>query len=122
MKVHGNICFNRRVAFFVCMLVSALAVLICGQTVRADDTTYTGSTMYSVTIKSGYPKKNEYYSNDYSQTINYTSSSPVYSFIAEEPVFDGSGKPLDKRFNLVKLAFVPLVKYMLMNCPKFLLL
>lgn len=101
MKVHGNICFNRRVAFFVCMLVSALAVLICGQTVRADDTTYTGSTMYSVTIKSGYPKKNEYYSNDYSQTINYTSSSPVYSFIAEEPVFDGSGKPLDKRFNLV---------------------
>lgn len=25
----------------------------------------------------------------------------MYSFIAEEPVFDGSGKPLDKRFNLV---------------------
>lgn len=41
----------------MCMLVSALAVLICGQTVRADDTTYTGSTMYSVTIKSGYPKR-----------------------------------------------------------------
>lgn len=101
MKRYGNIRFTRRVVVALCLFVSALVVLICGQTVRADDTTYTGSTMYSVTIKSGYPKKNEYYSNDYSQTINYTSSSPVYSFIAEEPVSDGSGKPLDKRFNLV---------------------
>lgn len=101
MKRYGNIRFTRRVVVALCLFVSALVVLICGQTVRADDTTYTGSTMYSVTIKSGHPKKNEYYSNDYSQTINYTSSSPVYSFIAEEPVSDGSGKPLDKRFNLV---------------------
>ncbi len=101
MKRYGNIRFTRRVVVALCLFVSALAVLICGQTVRADDTTYTGSTMYSVTIKSDYPKKNEYYSNDYSQTINYTSSSPVYSYIAEEPVSDGSGKPLDKRFNLV---------------------
>lgn len=101
MKKYGNIRFNRRVVVALCLFVSALVVLVCGQTVRADDTTYTGSTMYSVIIKSGYPKKNEYYSNDYSQTINYTSSSPVYSFIAEEPVFDGSGKPLDKRFNLL---------------------
>ena len=101
MKKYGNIRFNRRVVVALCLFVSALVVLFCGQTVRADDTTYTGSTMYSVIIKSGYPKKNEYYSNDYSQTINYTSSSPVYSFIAEEPVSDGSGKPFDKRFNLV---------------------
>jgi hypothetical protein len=101
MKRYGNIRFTRRVVVALCLFVSALAVLICGQTVRADDTTYTGSTMYSVTIESGYPKKNEYYSNDYSQTINYTSSSPVYSFIAEEPLSDGSGKLLDKRFNLV---------------------
>lgn len=101
MKKYGNIRFNRRVVVALCLFVSALVVLVCGQTVRADDTTYTGSTMYSVIIKSGYPKKNEYYSNDYSQTINYTSSSPVYSFIAEEPVSDGSGKPFDKRFNLV---------------------
>lgn len=101
MKRYGNIRFNRRVVVALCLFVSALAVLICGQTVRADDTAYTGSTMYSVTIKSGYPKKNEYYSNDYSQTINYTSSSPVYSFIAEEPGSDGSGKPIDKSFNLV---------------------
>lgn len=101
MKKYGNICFNRRVVVALCLFVSALVVLICGQTVKADDTTYTGSTMYSVIIKSGHPKKNEYYSDDYSQTINYTSSSPVYSFIAEEPVFDGSGKPIDKRFNLV---------------------
>lgn len=101
MKKYGNIRFNRRVVVALCLFVSALVVLFCGQTVRADDTTYTGSTMYSVIIKSGYPKKNEYYSNDYSQTINYTSSSPVYSFIAEEPVYDGSGKPFDKRFNLV---------------------
>lgn len=101
MKKYGNIRFNRRVVVALCLFVSALVVLVCGQTVRADDTTYTGSTMYSVIIKSGYPKKNEYYSNDYSQTINYTSSSPVYSFIAEEPVSDVSGKPFDKRFNLV---------------------
>lgn len=85
----------------MCLFFVAVSVLMPAQAVRADDTTYTGSTMYSVTIKSGYPKKNEYYSNDYSQTINYTSSSPVYSYIAEEPVSDGSGKPLDKRFNLV---------------------
>ena len=101
MKKYGNLLINRRVAAFVCMLVLAFFVVISWQTVKADDTTYTGSTMYSVTIKSGYPKKNEYYSNDYSQTIHYTSSSPVYSYIAEEPVNDGSGKLFDKRFNLV---------------------
>ena len=59
MKRDGNIRFTRRVVVALCLFVSALAVLICGQTVRADDTTYTGSTMYSVTIKSDYPKKNE---------------------------------------------------------------
>lgn len=101
MKKYGNIRFTRRVVVTLCLLVVAVFVLMPARVVMADDTTYTGSTMYSVSIKSGYPKKNEYYSNDYSQTINYTSSSPVYSFIAEEPVFDGSGKPLDKRFNLV---------------------
>lgn len=101
MERYGNIRFTRRVVVTLCLLVVAVSVLMPAQAVRADDTTYTGSTMYSVIIKSGYPKKNEYYSNDYSQTINYTSSSPVYSFIAEEPFSDGSGKPLDKRFNLV---------------------
>lgn len=101
MKRYGNIRFTRRMVSIVCLFFVAVSVLMPAQAVRADDTTYTGSTMYSVTIESGYPKKNEYYYNDYSQTINYTSSSPVYSYIAEEPVFDGSGKPLDKRFNLV---------------------
>ena len=51
MKKYGNIRFNRRVVVALCLFVSALVVLICGQTVRADDTTYTGSTMYSVIIK-----------------------------------------------------------------------
>lgn len=101
MERYGNIRFTRRMVSIMCLFFVAVSVLMPAQAVRADDTTYTGSTMYSVTIKSGYPKKNEYYSNDYSQTINYTSSSPVYSYIAEEPVSDGSGKPLDKRFNLV---------------------
>lgn len=101
MERYGNIRFTRRMVSIMCLFFVAVSVLMPAQAVRADDTTYTGSTMYSVTIKSGYPKKNEYYSDDYSQTINYTSSSPVYSYIAEEPVFDGSGKPLDKRFNLV---------------------
>lgn len=54
---YGNILINRRVVVALCLFVSSLAVLICGQTVRADDTTYTGSTMYSVTIKTGYPKR-----------------------------------------------------------------
>lgn len=99
MKRYGNIRFTRRVVVALCLFVSALAVLICGQTVRADDTTYTGSTMYSVTLEEG--KSGEYTTQTLTQTINYTSSSPVYSFIAEEPVFDGSGNRLDKRFTLI---------------------
>lgn len=99
MKKYGNICFIRRMAALVCMLVVSLLTLMSSQTVRADDTTtYIGSTMYSVTIKEG--KRNEYTSQTLTQTINYTSASPVYSFIAEEPVFDGFGKPLDKKFTL----------------------
>ena len=99
MKKYGNIFIVRRVAAFVCMLVVSLLTLMPSQTVRADDTTtYIGSTMYSVTIKEG--KRNEYTSQTLTQTINYTSASPVYSFIAEEPVIDGSGKPLDKKFTL----------------------
>lgn len=86
MKRYGNIRFTRRVVVIVCLFVSALAVLICGQTVRADDTTYTGSAMYSVNITEGYPKKQEFYDSVKSKTIQYTSASPVYSFVDETPI------------------------------------
>lgn len=99
MKKYGNIRFNRRVVVALCLFVSALAVLICGQTVRADDTTYTGSTMYSVDFVSGYSHKG-FTTEKLSTTINYTCASPVYSFIAEEPVVDGQGNLVPKQFNL----------------------
>lgn len=86
MKRYGNIRFTRRMVVALCLFVSALAVLICGQTVRADDTTYTGSAMYSVNITEGYPKKQEFYDSVKSKTIQYTSASPVYSFVDETPI------------------------------------
>lgn len=101
MKRYGNIRFTRRVVFALCLFVSSLAVLICGQTVRADDTTYTGSTMYSVDIVSGYPHKGKFTTEKLSTTINYTCASPVYSFIAEEPVVDGQGNLVPKHFTLI---------------------
>ena len=100
MKRYGNIRFTRRVVVALCLFVSALAVLICGQTVRADDTTYTGSTMYSVDIVSGYQHNGKLTTEKLSTTINYTCASPVYSFIAEEPVVDGQGNLVPKQFIL----------------------
>lgn len=101
MKIYGNIRFTRRVVVALCLFVSALAVLICGQTVRADDTTYTGSTMYSVDFVSGYSHNGKFTTEKLSTTINYTCASPVYSFIAEEPVVDGQGNLVPKQFNLI---------------------
>lgn len=100
MKKYGNILINRRVAAFVCMLVLAFFVLISWQTVKADDIQYTGSASWSYKIKSGYPKKQEYYFNDYSGTIKYTSSSPVYSYFVEIPVINSSGQSILKAYNI----------------------
>ena len=100
MKKYGNILINRRVAAFVCMLVLAFFVVISWQTVKADDTQYTGSASWSYKIKSGYPKKQEYYFNNYSGTIKYTSSSPVYSYFVEIPVINSSGQSISKAFNI----------------------
>ena len=92
MKKYGNFLFNRRMVAFVCMLFVALSVLMPAQAVRADDTIHTGTAMYTLTLKTGYPKKQEYYSNDYTKTINYTSGSPVYSYIDETRLSSASGK------------------------------
>ena len=100
MKKYGNLFIGRRVAAFVCMLVLAFFVVISWQTVKADDTQYTGSASWSYKIKSGYPKKQEYYFNDYSGTIKYTSSSPVYSYFVEIPVINSSGQSISKAFNI----------------------
>lgn len=101
MKIYGNIRFNWRVALALCLLVCSVISLITNISVRADDTTtYTGTTMYSVDYVSGYEDKG-LTTETLSTTINYTSSSPVYSFIAEEPVVDGQGNVLPKQFNLI---------------------
>lgn len=100
MKIYGNIRFNRRVVTLVCMLVLAIFVVMSRQIVKADDIQYTGSASLSCKIKSGYPKKQEYYFTDYSNTIKYTSSSPVYSYFAEVPQSYSSGQPISKAFNL----------------------
>lgn len=101
MKIYGNIRFNWRVALALCLLVCSVISLITNISVRADDTTtYTGTTMYSVDYVSGYEDKG-LTTETLSTTINYTSSSPVYSFISEEPVVDGQGNVLPKQFNLI---------------------
>lgn len=86
MKKYGNILINWRVVTLVFLLILAFFVVMSRQTVKADDTTYTGSAMYSVNITEGYPKKQEFYDSVKSKTIQYTSASPVYSFIDETPM------------------------------------
>lgn len=92
MKKYGNILIARRIVPFVCMLFVAVSVLMPAQAVRADDTIHTGTAMYTFTIKTGYPKKQEYYFHDYPKTINYSSGSPVYSYIVEVPLSSSNGK------------------------------
>ena len=97
---YGNISFNWRACLVVCLLICSLVSLVTSISVHADDTTtYTGSTMYSVDITSGYEDKG-LTTETYSTTINYTSASPVYSYIAEEPVHDGQGNIKPKQFTL----------------------
>lgn len=85
MERYGNIRFNRRVASVVFVFAFSLLFLMPLQIVKATGTQYTGTASLSCKIVSGYPKKHEFYTNDYSDTIEYTSSSPVYSYFAEIP-------------------------------------
>ncbi len=105
MKRYGNILINWRVVTLVFMLILAFFVVMSRQTVKADDIQYTGSDSLSYKIKSGYPKKQEYYFKDYSCTIKYTSSSPVYSYFVEIPMSDSSGQLVSKAF-LINVGFV----------------
>lgn len=105
MKKYGNICFNRRVVSIVCLLLVALSVLMPMQAIKADDIQCTGSASLSYKIKSGYPKKQKYYFNDYSRTIKYTSSSPVYSYFVEIPMSSSSGQLISKAF-IINAGFV----------------
>lgn len=100
---YGNFYINRRVASIVFLLIVSITIIMSPLAVRADDiptTTYTGTTMYSVGYVHGYEDEG-LTSETLSTTINYTSASPVYSFIAEEPVIDGQGNILPKRFTLI---------------------
>lgn len=99
MKRYGNFRFIGRVASVVFVFALSLFFLMPLQIVKASVNQYSGSASFSCKIKSGYPKKEEYYFTDYSCTIKYTSSCPVYSYFAEVPQSDSSG-PLPKTFNL----------------------
>lgn len=78
MKVHGNICFTRRMVSFVCMLVVSLLTLMPYQAVRADAQTYAKVISIDFTKDSGDNK----YDGDYSasMTCSVQSDYPVYSF------------------------------------------
>lgn len=99
MKRYGNFRFIGRVASVVFVFALSLFFLMPLQIVKASVNQYSGSASFSCKIKSGYPKKEEYYFNDYSCTIKYISSCPVYSYLAEVPQSTSSG-PLPKTFNL----------------------
>lgn len=105
MKKYGNILINWRVVTLVFMLILAFFVVMSRQIVKADDIQYTGSASLSYKIKSGYPKKQEYYFRDYSSTIKYTSSSPVYSYFVEIPMSSSSGQLISKAF-IINAGFV----------------
>lgn len=78
MKVHGNICFTRRMVSFVCMLVVSLLTLMPYQAVRADAQTYAKVISIDFTKDSGDNKYNGDYSA--SMTCSVQSDYPVYSF------------------------------------------
>lgn len=78
MKKYGNICFTRRMAALVCMLVVSLLTLMSSQAVRADAQTYAKVISIDFTKDSGDNK----YDGDYSasMTCSVQSDYPVYSF------------------------------------------
>lgn len=78
MKKYGNICFTRRMAALVCMLVVSLLTLMPSQAVRADAQTYVKVISIDFTKDSGDNK----YDGDYSasMTCSVQSDYPVYSF------------------------------------------
>lgn len=78
MKKYGNICFTRRMAALVCMLVVSLLTLMPSQAVRADAQTYAKVISIDFTKDSGDNK----YDGDYSasMTCSVQSDYPVYSF------------------------------------------
>lgn len=85
MKVHGNICFTRRMVSFVCMLVVSLLTLMPYQAVRADAQTYAKVISIDFTKDSGDNK----YDGDYSasMTCSVQSDYPVYSFAFNDATY-----------------------------------
>lgn len=85
MKVHGNICFTRRMAAFVCMLVVSLLTLMPSQAVRADVQTYVKVISIDFSKDSGDNK----YDGDYSasMTCSVKSDYPVYSFAFNDATY-----------------------------------
>lgn len=100
MKRYGNFCFIGRVASVVFVFVLSLLFLMPLQMVKATGTQYTGTAFLSYKKTEGYPKKHEFYTNDYSDTIEYTSSSPVYSYFVELPMSSSSGQSVSKAFTI----------------------
>ena len=86
MKRYGNICFNRRVVAFVCLLVAAVSVLMPLQAVSAN--TYSQQSSLSITTNycGEFQKRTDVLKH------NHTVDSPVYSVILESSFVVGDDK------------------------------
>ena len=85
MKKYGNICFTRRVVVTLCMFLVAVSVLMPCQMVKADSSSGK-STWWFKTLYFPYglnkPEASEW--REHSNTLTYTGSSPVYSYLIED--------------------------------------
>lgn len=84
MKKYGNIFIGRRVAISLLLCICTLAVLMPSQIVKADS--FFGASNWTFTLKyfphgQSHPEEAEW--DDHKSTFNYTSNTPVYSYILE---------------------------------------
>lgn len=97
MKRNGNIRFTRRIVAFVGLLIVAVSLLMRCQSVYADSSSGK-STWWFKTLYFPYgpdkPESSEW--REHTNTLTYTGSSPVYSYLIEDKNANSSEQHLFK--------------------------